>query len=370
MHQRHSPKIAVIAVGLAVSGAMLLADGTWTADTVASTGDVGFYNALAFDQAGLPSIAYSDNTNDDVRFAHFDGTHWTTSLVDGAKNVATGIDLAYDPSGKPAISYGWNGLKFAEWTGTSWSIQTVVKAAANDVTSLAYLGSTPYIALAAGSGRSGSLQLAYRTGGKWIVEVVEKAAAKYKSLAFDANGNPVIAYSDDLNSDGQLDTLKVARKVAGKWTVSVLETGVVGYGVYAGLAFDTAGNPAVVHGNGTVRYLSWTGLWSAGAGAWTPSVVDGGPFAGGESLRFSQGTAGPLVSWRQTAGDGYPNVVKVALGTGRRAAPIPGRRSQASTRRYLLKRSTSEPRWRSTHQASQRSASVSVQPGIFYICTR
>jgi hypothetical protein len=312
MHQRHSSTRVVIALALAVSGAGLIAAGTWTADTVASTGDVGFYNALAFDQAGLPAIAYSDQTNDDLRFAHFDGTNWTTSLVDAAKNVATGIDLAYDPSGKPAISYGWNGLKFAEWTGTSWSIQTLVKGAANDVTSLAYLGSTPYIALAAGSGKAATLQLAYRTNGKWIVEVVEKAAAKYKSLAFDTSGNPVIAYSDDINGDGQLDTLKVARKAAGKWTVSVLETGVVGYGVYASLAFDGAGNPAIAHGNGTVRYLSWTGQWSAGAGAWSASVVDGGPFAGGESLRFSQG---PLVSWRQTAGTGNPDVVKLALGT-------------------------------------------------------
>jgi hypothetical protein len=262
----------------------------------------------------LPSIAYSDQTNDDVRFAHFDGTHWTTSLVDGAKNVATGIDLAYAPSGKPAISYGWNGLKFGEWTGTSWSIQTVVRGASNDVTSLAYLGSTPYIAFAAGSGKSASLQLAYRTNGTWIVEVVAKAGARYKSLAFDANGNPAIAYSDDANGDGQLDTLKVARKTAGKWTVSVVETGVVGYGVFASLAFDsTTGNPALVHGSGTVRYLSWTGQWSAGAGEWTPSVVDGGPFAGGESLRFS--LAGPLVGWRQTAGDGNPYVVKLALGT-------------------------------------------------------
>jgi len=188
----------------------------------------------------------------------------------------------------------------------------VVKSAPNDVTSLAYLGETPYIAFESGSGRSADVELAHRSAGKWVIEVVDKAAARYTSLAFDIDESPVVAYSDDANHDGQLDTLKIARKTTSGWQVTVVETGTVGYGVFASLAFD-AGKPAIVHNNTAVRYAAWTGDWASQTGTWSTSIVDPGPFAKGECLRFS--TSGPVVSLHQTLGNGFPDTLKVATGT-------------------------------------------------------
>jgi hypothetical protein len=208
-------------------------------------------------------------------------------------------------------------------------VQTVLKNAPNDVTSVAYLGDTPYIAFSTTGGRTGQLQLAHREPNKWIIETVDRAAARYKSLAFDTTGSPVIAYSDDVNNDTQIDAVKVARKTASGWQSEVVATGAPGTGVFAELAFDPNGNPAVVHGNGSVHYVPWVGDWATRTGGWgISSLVDGGPYTAGESLRFSGWT--PLVSMRQTlSGAGSPSALKLA--TGGTAQPDGSRAWNATT---------------------------------------
>jgi hypothetical protein len=287
----------------------------WTVDGVASTGDVGFWHALASTPSG-PAIAYSDLTNEALRYATLNGSSWGSELVDRGKGVGSAIDLALNSSGRPGISYVAGSLKFAERTGTSWTVQVVTKLnSPNDVTSLAFLGETPYIAFSTQGGRTGQLQVARREANKWVIETVDRAAARYKSLAFDMGGRPVVAYSDDLNNDNYIDTLKVARKTASGWQSEVVANGAQGTGVFAGLAFDPQGNPAVVHGNGSVYYVPWVGDWAARTwGGWgTPSLVDAGPYTAGESLRFVGWT--PLVSLRQTlSSTGSPSALKVATG--------------------------------------------------------
>ena len=112
-------------------------------------------------------------------------------------------------------------------------------------------------------------------------------AARYSSLAFDRAGFPAIAYCDDLDHNGMIDTLKLARWNGSAWKTEVVDSGVSGYGVFASLAFDASGNPAMAHGNGTVRYVYWNGS------TWVPEVVGSG-YA--PSLAFD-GT-GPLISYR------------------------------------------------------------------------
>jgi hypothetical protein len=302
---------AVFAVA-AYTDSTAIAQSPWVVDSVASAGDVGFYNSLAFAPNGFPAIAYSDQTNDDVRFAIFDGFSWQTMLVDGGRNVAEGVDLAYNVSGKPGISYGGGALKLAEWTGQAWNIQTIVKNGAGGDTSLVYDGDTPYVAFSSGTGRAKQLQLAHRVSGNWSVEVIGRVAAGYMSLAFDPSASPVIAFAE-ANANNQYDTLRLARKVGSAWQIETVVTGTVGFGVFADLAFDAFGNPGIVHGNGVVRYVAWTGQWSVHAGSWSSSIVDPGPFARGESLRMSP--SGPVVSLHQIQGDGFPDNLKIATGT-------------------------------------------------------
>jgi hypothetical protein len=112
------------------------------------------------------------------------------------------------------------------------------------------------------------LVLAYRQDSKWIVETADPSGdGLWNSLAFDTAGRAVIAYRAAIKNQ-PLRQLKVAvRQPTGAWTSSVIETG-AGYGVQAAIAFSASGNPAIVHGNGTVRFVEFLGDWTTGSGAW------------------------------------------------------------------------------------------------------
>ena len=296
---------------------MPLTEGSWTRQVVATEGDVGFYHSLGFDPSGAPTIAYSDVTRDDVRFAvqTAEGL-WQSELVDAGCAVYAGISLSYSGEGRPGIAYGVGQLKLAEKTAQGWSLETVTKGTSGEGGTLVYVGNAPHIAFR-GGGR-GSLSFAYRQGSSWVIEVVDKGVGPGSiSLAFDPVGRAVIAYAWSSNRQ-VFDTLKVAvRQPGGLWQTSTIETGVTGYGVFASLAFSASGKPMIVHGNRTVRAWEWNGDWASGDGGWVfAGVLDPGPFAGGESLAFDGDE--PVVSWRQIDTDLDPalSYLKVARREG------------------------------------------------------
>lgn len=211
-----------------------------------------FYHSLAIDSSGRPGIGYGDSTNDDVKYAHWDGTSWTVVNVDTGTDVYTGVDIAYDTNGNPTFSYGWGKLKFAYKNGNSWSIDTVERSNANnDVTSLAYDGSgCPTIAYATAGSRAqnnGGLKFAKKSAGTWTTEMVSKGAyARYKDLVYH-DGKPSIAYCDDLNVDGWYDAVMFASWDGTKWNIEQVETGgPLGTGTFLSLAYDGSGNPHIV----------------------------------------------------------------------------------------------------------------------------
>ena len=61
--------------------------------------------ALALDAAGRPHISYYDETNDDLKYAAFDGSAWRIEAVETAGGVGTCTSLALDVAGRPHISY-------------------------------------------------------------------------------------------------------------------------------------------------------------------------------------------------------------------------------------------------------------------------
>jgi hypothetical protein len=80
--------------------------GQWTLSTIES-GGVGKWPSLA-NVAGLPAVAYVDETNADLRYAYagdVDGTSWTALLVDGDNRTgAFGLSLVAF-GGLPVIAY-------------------------------------------------------------------------------------------------------------------------------------------------------------------------------------------------------------------------------------------------------------------------
>jgi len=266
-------------------------EGSWIIETAVPAPD-GFYRGLDFDADRNPAIAYSVSGGG-INLARKIGGVWQTEVVDASANGA-GVDFAFAPDGAPTISYGWGKLKFARKDGGSWTIETVDKAKANnDYTSLVYdpVTGEPTISYRATNKGKGVLKFARKVGGTWRTEVVEVAGARYTSLAYAADGNPSIAYSDDVAGDGWLDTLKFAHWNGSSWDIQIIETGVTGYGVYCSLSYDPrpGGHPAVVHQTNGVRYWEWDGSsWGSVV------VVDGG---GQTSLGHgADGT--PYVSYR------------------------------------------------------------------------
>ncbi len=72
--------------------------------------------AAIFGPDGMPAVAYRRFTQNDLKFARYNGNSWSLTTVDSAGSVGGHTSLAFGPDGQPAISYRdvSNGdLKFA-----------------------------------------------------------------------------------------------------------------------------------------------------------------------------------------------------------------------------------------------------------------
>lgn len=102
----------------------------WTLTTVdqgANGDDVGRYSSFAISNTGTWSVAYSDTTSGDVRFAKLSGSTWSITTVDTSGDQGVMISLNYNDSNQAGFSfYDSNDadLKFALNTG-SWKVEDV-----------------------------------------------------------------------------------------------------------------------------------------------------------------------------------------------------------------------------------------------------
>jgi subtilisin family serine protease len=237
----------------------------WEVEIVDADNDsrlVGRYSSLAFHPvSGTPAVLYDDSIGN-IHFATRGASAWTTELVGPAKG---GVSLAYDPSGATTASWiapgkmGKGGVEtstlfFGVRSASGWN-KVAVQANLQlgpEITSLAYgPGGMPAISFDQYSNTRG-LRFAWREGSTWKTQLVDaNCHPRYNSLAFAPNGNPAIAYSRDVDADGLLDTVMYAEGVWNgsgyTWTISTAHsTGAIG-GVFASLAFDSAGNPVITH---------------------------------------------------------------------------------------------------------------------------
>jgi len=112
----------------------------WDVETVEAGNDLGKYIALAFGPSGNPALAYNYDTSGQpfrqLKFAQFNGISWNIETVmDGGG----GASLAFNAAGAPAISHvASSKLYFVVKSGATWNSTIIEKNnVLGDVTSLA-----------------------------------------------------------------------------------------------------------------------------------------------------------------------------------------------------------------------------------------
>jgi putative cofactor-binding repeat protein len=249
----------------------------WWIQVVDSTDNVGYYSSIALDSNGTPHIAYSDMSNWNLKYASWSGSEWAIQVVDSLERVNTfasmAPSLAIDSSDNPHISYVDDenaNLKYASWTGSAWSIQTVdSQGNVGGYTSLKLDSfDKPHISYQANY----DLKYASWTGFQWEIQTIDSDGyvGFFCSLSLDFNETPRISYCDTTNINSSNVVLKFAAWTSSGWNIQIVDsTGDVGR--FDSLALDSSGNAHISYHdgmNGYLKYASQTGS------TWNIQVVD------------------------------------------------------------------------------------------------
>jgi len=220
---------------------------TWTVETV-GTGPLPyeFGNSIAIDSQDRPHIVWFDDQGQDLKYAIRDAGGWTISTVDSAGDVGRYPSLTLDENDKPVVSYfqtlseSSGAIKLARWDGSQWNAQRIDQL---DDVFPGFFG-----------------------------------ARKNSSVLLDADGNPLIAYSDE-------SVLKLALWNGDGWDIqTVTNAGDEPLGQQVSMAMDGQG---VLHLTfADVRQKSSPGvlgavMYARGTPSATARVIGDGTDAGG-----------------------------------------------------------------------------------------
>jgi hypothetical protein len=248
----------------------------WYIENVDPTGgDVSADSSIAVDSSGNPRISYYDSTNYDLKYARWTGSVWSIQTVDSVGVVGADSSIAVDSSGRPHISY-WDytnkDLKYA-WYGKVCSH---------------------------GNG------VVYCTLAFWWRYTVDSVGdvGEFSSIALDSSNNPHISYYDRTNKD-----LKYAKWTGSAWNIQTVHatadpTGDTG--LYPSLALDSSGNPHISYQlnreniavqTQNLNYARWTGS------AWDIQTVDQPGYTGFYPSLALDSSGNPHISYFNSSGD-------------------------------------------------------------------
>jgi outer membrane protein assembly factor BamB len=228
----------------------------WRIQNIDST-KVG-YISMVLDSKNTPHLAYVEFTgkqSNQIKYATWSGTGWTIQTVDNIGSGGGYCSLALDSKGLPHLSYYDSEpgcLKYASLNGSKWSIEVVDTNGVGQASSLAIdANDNPHISYCNNYGTS--LKYAVKTGASWSFQTVDQNVDVmwYTTIGLDSSGYPHIAYFDNL-----FNNVKYASLVGTQWRVET----VVHAGGPLSMALDSNGTPYIVyHNNYALNYATKTG---------------------------------------------------------------------------------------------------------------
>jgi len=238
-------------------------DGSNWSSEVADPGPfVGSYPSLAFDSVGIPYIAYYDSSAGHPKLAFYSAGSWGISYIDESGPLGTGTDIAIDSTDTLHVAYldmPNSRVRLATYTGGGWTYEDAGANPLNSRVSLIYDElDQPHLAYTAISG----VRYASYDGGGWIDEAASGPDCSVDSdsaLALDGSGVPRIVYYKILALEPGMAT----RTGPDAWSEHVFTT-LGGAGAFSSLVFDNAGNPHVCFYGEGLDYRYYDGsVWHA-----------------------------------------------------------------------------------------------------------
>jgi len=295
--------------------------GGWRGGNVTPGDDVGRWSSIALTAAGQPRVAYWDTTNNKLKFASYNGTTWTTHVVDTAGNNGRFASLVLLANDVPAIAYrstvlntapGMTGRVLAkvryarannanpaqasDWTiidVDSVTTQCRAEDCRNGQVCSATTGQCSATTTCTSACPSGQACIANACqaviSSNWIDDFVP-GTGLFCSLALDSSRRPQLVY---YNRDrGNLMGAQQAA-TGTTWTAPFIIDGEMGTsdrgdrGAWASLAIGTGDVWHVTYIDGSVESLMYTTVTNRVAA--TPVIVDDGISLGTMATEFTDG---------------------------------------------------------------------------------
>jgi hypothetical protein len=253
-------------------------NGDWSAVRVIdATGNVGQFLSLAMTSTGKPALSYYQAGEANLKYAEWNGARWNVQTVESRLSVGLYTSMTFDEFDDPIVTYYYkNGgdLRLAFNDGSGWAISVVDSAGDVGRYSSVALSKTGQWSVAYEATGTGDFKFAKKVGGSWVTQFIDtstRTGGGHTSLAYTPANLPAVSYYDAYNAN-----LKFAYFNGSQWRNSTIASKFI-QGLFTNLFFNSAGNPLIVYYNRTRDSVF---LASQSAGAWGLSELgtDGGRY--------------------------------------------------------------------------------------------